>query len=603
MNNRLLLFFLLLLLPAVSMAKSDKANISGELKKWHKITITFEGPETAEKAETNPFLHYRLNVTFIHTESGKSYTKPGYFAADGDAANSSSTSGNKWNVHFAPDEKGKWLYEVSFREGPWVAVSEEESPANSGGYMDGATGSFTVASSDKKGRDFRARGRLEYVGKHYLEFADSNELFLKVGPDAPENFLAYEGFDGTFHDDGHRDDLVKDWQPHVKDWQKGDPTWQDGKGKGIIGALNYLASKGMNSISFLTFNIQGDDRNVFPFIDYTTYNRYDVSKLAQWEKVFSHADSLGIFLHFKTQETENQGLLDNGGLGVNRKLYYRELIARFGHHLALNWNLGEENGEWEHEHITPPQHSPQRRAMAKYFHDHDPYDRHIVIHNGAPFDDMLGDKSKLTGPSIQTHREDFRTVHKEVLHWREKSIEYGQPWSVAVDEPGTASRGIVPDQDDPDHNLARKNALWGAFMAGAWGVEWYFGYDYAHSDLNAENFRSRDNFWDQCRYLLQFFKENQVPLRLMEPDDALTDKEDDYVMARKGEVYVFYQKSGSSFSVDLKNFSGSYQVDWYNPRTGKYVFDEIIKGGQNHTIEFPDLKKEEDWTILVKRNR
>ena len=30
-------------------------------------------------------------------------------------------------------------------------------------------------------------------------------------------------------------------------------------------------------------------------------------------------------------------------LGRNGKLYCRELIARFGHNLALNWNLGEEN--------------------------------------------------------------------------------------------------------------------------------------------------------------------------------------------------------------------------------------------------------------------
>ena len=48
----------------------------------------------------------------------------------------------------------------------------------------------------------------------------------------------------------------------------GDPTWGDGKGKAIIGAVNYLASKGMNAVSFLTFNIEGDDRNVFLYTDY-----------------------------------------------------------------------------------------------------------------------------------------------------------------------------------------------------------------------------------------------------------------------------------------------------------------------------------------------
>ena len=81
-----------------------------------------------------------------------------------------------------------------------------------------------------------------------------------------------------------------------------------------------------------------------------------------------------MFLHFKTQETENELLLDGGDLGTQRKLYYRELIARFWHHLALNWNLGEEINNAT---------TTQKKAWANYFWKHDPYQHHIVIHNGA----------------------------------------------------------------------------------------------------------------------------------------------------------------------------------------------------------------------------
>ena len=49
-------------------------------------------------------------------------------------------------------------------------------------------------------------------------------------------------------------------------------------------------------------------------------------------------------LHLLTQETENETLLDNGETSVQRKVYYKELIARFGHHLGIIWNMGEENG-------------------------------------------------------------------------------------------------------------------------------------------------------------------------------------------------------------------------------------------------------------------
>ena len=106
--------------------------------------------------------------------------------------------------------------------------------------MDGATGSFEVAASNKTAPDFRAKGRLQYVGKHYLRFAGSGEYFLKAGPDSPETLLAYEDFDNT----RTLKTAMHAYAPHVQDWKNGDPTWSKGKGKALIGAINYLASKG-----------------------------------------------------------------------------------------------------------------------------------------------------------------------------------------------------------------------------------------------------------------------------------------------------------------------------------------------------------------------
>ena len=54
----------------------------GELKKWHKVTLSFDGPGYRETSVSpNPFLDYRLEVTF--TNGNQSYRVPGYFAADG----------------------------------------------------------------------------------------------------------------------------------------------------------------------------------------------------------------------------------------------------------------------------------------------------------------------------------------------------------------------------------------------------------------------------------------------------------------------------------------------------------------------------------------
>lgn len=578
-----------------TVASSSNPEITGELKKWHKVTLTFEGPDTDELHTYNPFLNYRLNVTFRHGE--KTYLVPGYFAADGNAGETSATQGNKWRVHFAPDETGEWTYEVSFRKGSNVAVSAERFSGESAGFMDGLRGNFTVEETDKTGNDFRGKGRLQFVGKTYLQFAESGEYFLKAGVDAPENLLAYEDFDGYFKTDGRKDQFVKKWIPHIPDWKAGDPTWQNGKGKGLIGGINYLASKGLNAFSFLTLNIAGDDQNVFPYVDYNNYERFDVSKLDQWEIIFEHADKLGMFLHFKTSEAENQGLLDNGDLGTQRKLYYRELIARFGHHLALNWNIGEENGKWMNHTITPWQTTRQRLDCAQYFYDHDPYRHHVVIHNGQPFYDLLGPESKYTGLSIQTNREDFANVHGAVLKWRALAKEAKKVWANAVDEPGDHRYSLVPDAVNPDHNNARQNALWGALMAGAWGIEWYFGYENVHSDLTCEDWRSRDKMWDQSRYALLFFKEIKMPFWEMEPRDEWTEN-DDFVLANGLTQFVIYQKMGEKQETVLPGPKGTYLIQWYNPRTGQFIGDpRQVEANGELVIGLPPMEEDGDWVV------
>lgn len=601
--NRIIAVFTFLLLCSFQFSISQE--IQGELKQWHKVTIVFDGPETSEQAEENPFLNYRLNVTFTH-ESGEKRVIPGYYASDGNAANTSSTSGNKWKVHLAPHKKGKWTYEVDFKKGKWAAIRTSEK-LKDGGFMDDLTGSFTVMESDKTGRDFRGKGQLQYQGSRYLKFANG-ETFLKCGADAPENFLAYDQFDGTFQNDGHKDDLVKTWSPHLQDWKEGDPTWKGGKGKEIIGAINYLASKGMNVFSFLTMNIAGDDQNVFPYVDYDTWDRFDTSKLDQWEILFEHADKLGMFLHFKTLEHENQGLLDNGGTGLYTKLYYRELIARFGHHLALNWNLAEETGDWTETPPTFPLDAPERIRLAEYISSIDAYKHHLVIHNGAWFDSIYGTNSAFTGASLQTNKADFSRVHSQTLRVLNEAKKAGKVWAVAVDEPGDAQHSLVTDQEDPAHDDARKNGLWGAMMAGAWGTEWYFGYKHPHSDLSCQDYRSRDLFWEQGKFCLDFFNDNNIPLWNMESNDDLISSKGDYVMAEEGQTYVVYLKNGGESTLDLGSSDGTYDVSWYNPRAGGELQKGKIKsilGSGKQSLGLPPTKRERamDWVVLIQNSK
>ncbi|NNF22592.1 MAG: DUF5060 domain-containing protein, partial [Saprospiraceae bacterium] len=374
-------------------------NITGELKKWHKVSLTYDGPYKGEMSNPNPFRDYRLEVEFTNGE--KSYLVQGFFAADGNAAETSASAGDKWRVNFAPDETGTWNYETFFYLGTNAAINGS---TDSTGFMHGITGSFEIEATDKEASDNRGKGRLQYVGERYLKYAETGDYFIKMGADAPETFLASECFDSTYAQVFGSD--IKTWDAHVQDWNTGDPVWQGDKGKGVIGAINYLSEMGQNVFSFLTLNVNGDGRNVWPYVDYNKKLRFDCSKLDQWDIVFDHADARGMYLHFKTQETENDQWLDGGDLGNQRKIYYRELVARFGHHLALNWNLGEENTNTEQ----------QRIDFAAYFDQLDPYDHNIVLHTyplqyDNVYTDLLGNASELTGASMQIQ---YNLVHKYI---------------------------------------------------------------------------------------------------------------------------------------------------------------------------------------------
>ena len=563
----------------LSTLSAQSPTLSGELRTWHRVSLTFDGPNSSETASDNPFADYALQVTF--TNGSKTYVVPGFYAADGDAAQTSATAGNKWRVHFAPDATGKWNWSASFKKGNDVAITGGGSSA---GFFDGATGSFTVAATNKQGRDHRGKGRLEYVGEHYLRYAGSKEWFVKAGADAPENTLAYEDFDAVPNIKG----LRKSWAPHARDYdaaEAGSYTWKGGKGSELLGAIAYLSEKGVNAFSFLTFNVRGDDENIFPHLLKTSisnyggsnawtqdlyHDRFDVSRLEQWERIFSYADLKGMYLHFKTQETENDQLMDGGNVGRERKLYYRELIARFGHHLALNWNMGEENTQTD----------AQRRAMATYFAQTDPYNHLRVIHTypgqqDAVYNKLTGNQSAYTGVSIQTSNNGGSQNFDSAEKWVQRSDAAGKKWVVAVDEPGSANIGI--DADPDDRKLVRSNVVWATFMAGGAGTEFYYGYQSGCGDLECQDHRSRDQKYTDAALALRFFQDYfQEYLPSVENNNGLTANADDYVLANPGTAYAIYRPNGGTTDINLP--TGTWQVRWYNPRSGQLSGTDKISG-------------------------
>ena len=576
---------------------AQPVQVSGELRAWQPLSLSFTGPQTSELDDVNPFLDYRLNVSF--SKGTKRYTVPGYYAADGNAGQSSAAAGNQWRVHFVPDEPGQWTYSASLQTAKNAALSKSRNVGRIV-FMEGQDGSLDIAPAGPLGPGHLGRGFLCDAGQRYLRFTHTGEHFLKGGADSPENFLAYKDFDGTFDSAELKREgeaagakFIHAYEPHIRDFKAGDPSWKNGRGKGMIGALNYLASQGMNSVYFITYNIDGGDgKDVWPWIDPEERFRFDCSKLDQWEIVFSHMDRLGLALHIILQEQENDQGLDGGDLGLQRKLYLRELIARFAHHPALIWNLGEENTNTDE----------QRKAFCKYIRALDTYDHPIVCHTfPGKYDEvytpLLG-FAAFDGPSLQT-----TDTHAQTIQWIDRSAAAGRPWFVCLDEVAQASVGVKPDQDDPQHDEIRAKHLWGNLMAGGAGVEWYFGYKYAHNDLNCEDWRSRHQMWALTRYALQFFHEH-LPFTQMSHHDALTSVPDDYCFAQPGEIYAVYLPAGGTTELDLGDSNARFAVRWYNPRAGGPLQEAgviLIKGPGSVTLGHPPQDRDQDWVALVTR--
>lgn len=589
--------------PAAPDDQARASTVDGKPTVWQPLTITVSGPHANESDDSpNPFLDIRMQVVFTGPEN-QLFVVPGFFDGDGQ----SKPNGNVWRARFTPNTPGKWRYKVLFREGEGVAV-DTDAEAGAPLEFSGLAGEFDVAPRDAGAPGFYKWGMLEYVGQHYLKFREG-PFWLRGGTDSPENFLAYDGFVRT--PPSHR------YAVHQSDWREGDPDWGDGRGRAIIGALNYLAAHHVNSIYFLTMNVGGDGKDVWPWSgnidrrgsDANDNLHYDTAKLRQWEIVFDHAQRRGIFLHFVFNEAEeaNKLELDGGELGPERKLYYREMVARFGHHLALEWNLCEEyNLNFDF--------GPDRlRTFADYIRQIDPYDHPIAVHSaGNPVEELrfiYGDP-RFSMTSIQLNQRPIHTVTEAI---RRETRDAGRPLPVSLDE-FTLDRGQrashIPVDDAKGH---RREKIWCTYFSGGM-LEFILD-----GLLKVDSFKTpeREELWRYLWYARRFMQEN-LPFWEMEPADELsqgggtiavgigsgkTEKLGPQVLAKRGETYAVFLPIGApAGTLDLKDLQGAARQRWFNPRTGKFAGDPTtIVGGGKHQLGAPPSEPDADWVVLIER--
>jgi hypothetical protein len=248
-----------------------------------------------------------------------------------------------------------------------------------------------------------------------------------------------------------------------------------------------------------------------------------------------------------------------GNIGHTRlKRYWRYLIARYAAY-NVEWNLFGEVQEFGSDYLAI------YLDYADLTRRWDPYDHLLSTHTVGDLAPEFARQSSLDYITLQrptSTTSDYLVYGKPVLN-----AEYG----------GYEDAG-PPGGTDPD---TIRRMIWDIRMRGGYFVYETWGTDLQspgalYSQLNNKFFQNRTRFW------------------LLEHHPELFDTESG--LADPGREYVVYLPDGNDITVDLSQGSGTFTVEWFNPRTGETMTMSPVAGGTPVTYTAPDNK---DWVLHI----
>lgn len=482
----------------------------GTVQKWAKLEVELEGPMSVGLSDTaNPFY---VEVIATFSGPGGSFAVPAFYAGDGEGG----MDGDVWIARFSANAVGDWTM---------ITTSAEP-------LLDGYTGTFKVvntATCDPREPgelpDFSCTGRLLYAADFYLQFADGT-YWLKGGVDDPEDFLA-PGENAGF------------------------PTKLD--------AIQYMAAEGLSSLYFMTDNIGGDRDNVWPWVEKRDSEHFDIAKLDGWDQILDDLQDHGIVLHLVLEN-------DSGWTGFNRDLYYRQMVARFGHYNGLVWNLSEEYNE----NYT----ADQMKEFAQLLGDLDAYDHPLTVHHQGStsrWDPFYGD-DRFDLTSFHTAG---RPQNSLSISARQKSETAGRPIPISFDETGD----FTGTRDENRH------IVWSIFLGG--GI-------YEIHTRPLTDYRDWQAYFRDLTRARTFLE--ALPFWQMLPSNQLLTSGTGYLLSKAGHAYVCYLPSGGSINLDLSSNTNVFDATWFNPRSGDSTDIGPVTGGAILPFTAPDSL---DWTLLL----
>ncbi|MFW5941324.1 MAG: DUF5060 domain-containing protein [Chloroflexota bacterium] len=503
----------------------------GSFAQWSKVEIPLHGPKANARDEAqNPF-QIRVDVTFTGP-IGQSLTVPAFYNGDGQGGD----AGSVWTVRFAPDAPGDWQF----------------STASSHPQLAGYHGAFQVTEPTGC-RPYRPGGLPDLTcsgflrdaqGQHYLRFS-SGDFWLKGGIDDPENFLG-AAFGG--------------WA------QKRE-------------AVDFLRDHAVNSIYFVANNIRPGDRNdTWPWLGDTAAeakaqsDRFDVARLQEWESFFTYVQEQGIALHFVLAD-------DSAWHDFDHYLYYREMVARFAHHPALIWNIGEEANEIYS--------NAQAIRLAEMLRELDPYDHPITVHRKPRWPFLDDEAFDLTSIQAGNGAGNLSTVerlnlNRIVADHRRRSAGAGHPIPVMVDE----TPRVAEISEDTRHTV-RSHILYPIYLAGGNYELHYFDAYGQGGDVTLESLAP---MLQEMGHLRRFLE--QLPFQEMAPcNELISQQEGAFCFGKRGEAYAVYSAGGEPFEMDLAGAHEDISLQWFDPQTGAFTSPLTMDGAPRVRLSPPQGKE------------
>jgi hypothetical protein len=259
------------------------------------------------------------------------------------------------------------------------------------------------------------------------------------------------------------------------------------------------------------------------------------------------------------------------------------MVARFGYHPGIIWNVGEEANE-----IYSDQ---EQEAFAALIKELDPFNHPVTVHRKAPWP-FLGNKTfDLASIQMGDGSSDFSTSELKdyntiVIEHRERSSQLGNPIPIMIDETPR-----VTEINEDVQKKFRTQVLYPIYLGGG-NFELHYRDAYGQNgSVTIDDLRPLIRDMVNLRLVLE-----NLPVADMLPCNNLLSNPDNICFGDPTRSMLIYLPGGGSETIDLTQLNVDFKAIWIDPQSGELEEIGGVQSGDLLSFATPD---DQDWLLLL----